>query len=302
MHGFVKNPYNYLESTDVFVLSSRYEGLPKVLIESLSLKTPVISTSCKSEPKEILNNSEFEELVLEKAMKETVKRLFNKLGYDIHKIQKFNGSYSPYSSIELSAKKVVDLESLARISLSIPGMITTKSGQLLYTLCYMQELKGDVVEIGSWQGRSASFLARAVENSKNGSFFAIDHFRGNVGKENYYVVGNEDLSDLKEGFLSNMKRIGLSESVHLYDMPNQQAATELKDTNIRFLFIDGDHTKEGVEKDIELFFPNLMPGSIVVFDDFSKTFPGLIQAVDQLIQHKAISKIMSYSNTLVLMV
>ncbi len=235
-------------------------------------------------------------------MKTAVKKLFNKLGYDIHKKLEFNGSYSPYSGIELSTKRVIDLEALARISLSIPGMITTKSGQLLYTLCYMQELKGDVVEIGSWQGRSASYLARAVENSKNGSFFAVDHFKGNVGKENYYVVNNEDLSDLKEGFLSNMKRIGLSESVNLLDMPNQQAAMELKDNKIRFLFIDGDHTKEGVEKDIELFFPNLMPGSIVVFDDFSKTFPGLIQAVDYLVEHKAISRIMSYPNTLVLMV
>jgi len=36
------------------VLSSDYEGLPTVLIESLILKTPVISTNCLSGPSEIL--------------------------------------------------------------------------------------------------------------------------------------------------------------------------------------------------------------------------------------------------------
>ncbi len=234
-------------------------------------------------------------------MKATVRKLFNKLGYDISKVQKFTGSYSPYSHIKLESADVVDLDALAKISLSVPGMITTKSGQLIYSLCYMQELKGDVVEVGSWQGRSASFLARAVTNSNNGRFFAIDHFKGNIGKEHFYVLERNDLSDLKEGFLGNMERIGLAHTVNLLDMPNDEAVKQLEDVNIRFLFIDGDHTKEGVEKDIELFFPKLIDGSIVVFDDFSYRFPGLIEAVDSVLGERKVSRLMSYPNTLVMM-
>ena len=105
-----------------------------------------------------------------------------------------------------------------------------------------------------------------------------------------------------DDFLSNMERIGLSDSVQLLNMPNEQAEQEIRNINIRFLFIDGEHTKKGVEKDIELFFPKLMPGSIVVFDDFSQSFSGLIEAVDALIAERRFSKIMSYHNTLVLMV
>jgi len=235
-------------------------------------------------------------------MKSIILRLFNKLGYEISKNYSFNGSYSPYSKIEMKSGEIIDLEALAQISTSIPGMISPKSGQFLYTMCYMQQLKGDVVEIGSWQGRSTSFLARAVSNSQNGTFYAVDHFKGNVGKEKFYVVGNKDLSDLEDNFLSNMKSIGLSNSIRLLNMPNEQAEQELEDINIRFLFIDGDHTKNGVEKDIELFFPKLMPGSIVVFDDFSNGFPGLVEAVDTLIAERKFSRIMSYSNTLVLMI
>ena len=51
-----KNVYNYLKSADIFVLSSKYEGLPNVLLEALTLKKFVISTNCPTGPKEILLN------------------------------------------------------------------------------------------------------------------------------------------------------------------------------------------------------------------------------------------------------
>lgn len=54
--GFVNNPYKFLKKSSLFILTSQYEGLPNVLIESLYLKVPSISTNCKSGPKEILLN------------------------------------------------------------------------------------------------------------------------------------------------------------------------------------------------------------------------------------------------------
>lgn len=44
--GFQKNPYPYVKYADCFVLSSRWEGLPNVLIESLYLGTPVAAMKC----------------------------------------------------------------------------------------------------------------------------------------------------------------------------------------------------------------------------------------------------------------
>ena len=46
--GFVDNPYSYLKNTDVFVLSSRWEGLPNALLQALAVGTPVVSTNCPS--------------------------------------------------------------------------------------------------------------------------------------------------------------------------------------------------------------------------------------------------------------
>ena len=60
--GYKENPESYIKTSDVFVLSSRYEGLPNVLIESLYLKKYIISSNCPTGPKEILNNGKYGDL------------------------------------------------------------------------------------------------------------------------------------------------------------------------------------------------------------------------------------------------
>lgn len=61
--GFVSNPYPYMAHAALFVLSSRWEGLPTVLVEAMSLRTPVIATDCPSGPQEILRNGKYGQLV-----------------------------------------------------------------------------------------------------------------------------------------------------------------------------------------------------------------------------------------------
>ena len=54
--NFADNPYNLLKQTDIFVLTSKYEGLPNVLLEALVLNKFIISSNCRTGPKEILLN------------------------------------------------------------------------------------------------------------------------------------------------------------------------------------------------------------------------------------------------------
>ncbi len=60
--GYVDNPYKYLKLSDVFVLSSLYEGFGNVIVEALSVGLPVVSVNCAGGPSEILNNGEFGDL------------------------------------------------------------------------------------------------------------------------------------------------------------------------------------------------------------------------------------------------
>jgi glycosyltransferase involved in cell wall biosynthesis len=54
--GFQKNPYKYLAVSDIFVLSSRWEGAPNVLLEAMACGVPVISTRCHYGPEEIITD------------------------------------------------------------------------------------------------------------------------------------------------------------------------------------------------------------------------------------------------------
>lgn len=61
--GFVNNPFAYMRRAAVFVLSSRWEGLPGVLIQAMACGVPVVATDCPSGPAEILENGRWGRLV-----------------------------------------------------------------------------------------------------------------------------------------------------------------------------------------------------------------------------------------------
>lgn len=63
MPGFVLNTESYFRTADLFVNSSRWDGLPLVLIEALEFGVPVVSTDCPSGPAEILENGKYGILV-----------------------------------------------------------------------------------------------------------------------------------------------------------------------------------------------------------------------------------------------
>lgn len=61
--GFVQNPYPYMAHASLFVLPSRWEGLPTVLVEALYLGMPIVATDCPGGSREILQDGKFGRLV-----------------------------------------------------------------------------------------------------------------------------------------------------------------------------------------------------------------------------------------------
>lgn len=82
--GKKSNPYIWMKNSKVFILSSKYEGLPTVLIEALILDVPSISSNCLTGPVEILENGKYGELF----NIGNVKELEEKILLTLNKIEK----------------------------------------------------------------------------------------------------------------------------------------------------------------------------------------------------------------------
>ena len=186
---------------------------------------------------------------------------------------------------------------------SIPGMLPLDHCIRLYFLAYGNApLGGDIIEIGSWQGRSTCFLAQACKDAGVGVVHAIDHFRGNPGKESHYVVGSSDLSDLEANCRANIARVGLADFVRLHaaDAGGVSERVGAATHDVRLLFIDGEHSAEAVRRDIAQYVPLLKSGGLIVFDDYAPEFSDYVAAVDEAVADSgAFTAVIRYERTLI---
>jgi glycosyltransferase involved in cell wall biosynthesis len=71
------NPYPYIKNSDLFILTSKYEGFANVIVESVALNTPVISANCNSGPSEILLSGKGGDLYKPDSINDLIKKINN---------------------------------------------------------------------------------------------------------------------------------------------------------------------------------------------------------------------------------
>ena len=139
------------------------------------------------------------------------------------------------------------------------------SANLLYGL--VRSMKPEVcVEIGSARGKSACYIGLALTENARGRLYAIDPHRSTDWND-----ANLPAETL-EAFRANIAALGLSDQVTILRSTSEDAAREWQEP-IDLLFIDGDHSYEGVKRDWELFAPHVKPFGIVVFHDTGWELP-----------------------------
>lgn len=132
------------------------------------------------------------------------------------------------------------------------------SAFLLYGLA--RSLKPRVaVEIGSARGKSASYVGRALKENGSGKLYAIDpHTRTDWND----IESVDTLSLMRR----NLKSLGVESQVEIVREMSHSVATRWS-LPIDLLFIDGDHSYDGVKRDWELFSPFVTSFGLVVFHD-----------------------------------
>jgi glycosyltransferase involved in cell wall biosynthesis len=111
MLGNLDNPYPVIKHAMLMILSSDYEGLPTVLVESFVLSTPVVSVDCKYGPAEILGEKYQNYLAKQGDIGDLAEKIKSAVS-DIQKnILKVNPGHVEKFNIEGLAEKYVDLVS-----------------------------------------------------------------------------------------------------------------------------------------------------------------------------------------------
>jgi len=145
---------------------------------------------------------------------------------------------------------------------TIEGWLSPNEAYLLYTLAYLVPGNGEVVEIGSFKGKSTIALAKGLARSrKKGYVWAIDPHKGVIadGKDALY-------SETYTDFQKNIVRAQVESQIKPIIATSQEAAKKWEKP-IRVLFLDGLHDYKHTKEDYELWAPFVIDGGVVAFHD-----------------------------------
>lgn len=115
--GYKNNPYPYIKKSDIFILSSKFEGLPNVLLESMYLKKIIISSDCPTGPREILTNNKYgflypvnNYLALSKIIKKFKKNKLKKINiYQMKNLERFDFNINCNKYLEIVNKTLLKI-------------------------------------------------------------------------------------------------------------------------------------------------------------------------------------------------
>ena len=136
--------------------------------------------------------------------------------------------------------------------------------------------EGCIVEVGSYRGRSTVALARGSANGHRPPVYAVEPHETFVGPRGG-DFGPED----RAAFLRNMVRTGAYRQVRLLNTSSEILSPGWKEP-VALLWLDGDHSYEGVRRDFDAWAPHLMARCDLVLDDTDDPELGPQRLVEEL--------------------
>lgn len=155
---------------------------------------------------------------------------------------------------------------------SIKGFLREDEGACLYRHAAEAACRGVCLEVGTYCGRSATYIGTACQ-AAGGVLFAVDHHRGSEENQPGWPWHDAELWDDEAGALDSLpslrktlRRAGLEDTV-LPVIGRSSIISRVWRTPLSFVFIDGGHTMEHALNDYRGWVPHLIPDGVLAIHD-----------------------------------
>jgi len=139
------------------------------------------------------------------------------------------------------------------------------------------------VEVGTWKGMSAAYMAVEIINSKKDIKFDCVDTWDFVPSQTEIPLHMFD--DLYEVFLKNIEPV--KDKITPVKALSWDGADFYEDNSLDFVFIDAAHDYESVKKDINAWFPKIKKGGVISGHDYTWC-DDVKKAVNEFFQNKTI--------------
>lgn len=152
-----------------------------------------------------------------------------------------------------------------------------------------------IVELGVYQGRTALLMSWGARQGHGAHVWGVDPWDlpGNVYDPPFTDAGSRNWARY------NVRATGYANHVTLIQGFSHDVATSWDGPEVGLLFVDGDHTKAGARRDIEVWMPHLASGAVIAVDDYGHPdWPGVAEAVDELVAEGTLEPIKIFHDRL----
>jgi hypothetical protein len=155
---------------------------------------------------------------------------------------------------------------LLAAALAAPGFMPDDEGRALYEAARAVEVPGPLLEVGSWMGKSALYLAAAARPTGR-QVVTVDHHRGSGEYHDPSLVDpHVGRIDTLPHFRRTVADAG-AEDVVVAVVARSEVLAPLWSTPLALLFLDGSHTEESARRDQDAWVAKLAVGGTLAIHD-----------------------------------
>ena len=159
-----------------------------------------------------------------------------------------------------------------KVAQEVKGFLPQNEADALYSAATSLEVKGPLLEVGSYCGKSTIYLGSAAQQMGR-VLYALDHHRGSEENKSGWEHHDPELIDQRMGVMDTLPFFsraifdaGLEDSVVALVGQSEVIAINWA-TPLAFLFIDGGHGDDPAKADFNGWVPKVKEGGLLAIHD-----------------------------------